>query len=167
MNSKTAATAEKALRNELTAQSLPLSLLGFLLPQAALESAGFTSKVSSVNNFTGIKHSANGFSYDSGIKPPEGGPNYAGYKTPELWAKDYLRIIKRMGAHKASTSDEFLNILKAKGYFGASLESYKKAFNSWLPQLKKMFASVQFQSAAGAAIVFVLLIFYFLLKNER
>jgi hypothetical protein len=144
MNNEIAEKVRQALTKEMLAQKINLRFLSYFLPQIALETGGFKSKVSIYKNYGGIKHSKNGFSYDSGIKPPEGGANYAGYTTDENFAKDYLRIIKRNGGLEATSANDFIERMKEKGYFHAKLEDYKKAFFSWYPQLKRAFLDLDF-----------------------
>lgn len=144
LNKADALRAKQALEIEMKAQGLPLPLLSYSMLQLAHETAGFQSRVSKVNNLSGIKYSKNGFGYDSGIKPPanEGNTSYAGYKTYGDWAKDYLRIIKRMGADKATSLDNFSAILKKGGYYTDSQSNYIAALKSWLPQMKSVINTV-------------------------
>ena len=163
MNKEIALQAKKALEIEMTAKGIPLKFLTFFLPQMALETAGFKSRVSTVNNFSGIKFNGHGYCFNSGIKSPEGN-NYAGYSSKSLWAKDYLRIAKKDGLLLTKNYNEFLSQLQAKNYFTDTLENYKKAFYSWLPQMNKLFNDISFKEiAAGGGVIMVLIFFTFLI----
>lgn len=141
LNTTYANLAKVALLAEMKNKKQPVRLLPFYMQQLAHETAGFNSRVSKVNNLSGIKYNKNGFAKDSGIESPEGN-NYAAYDNLSLWAKDFLRIIERMGADKAQTIGEFSRILKSKGYYTDKEANYTKALNSWGPQMSKIIADI-------------------------
>lgn len=146
MNKDLANKAKTALLAEMQKQGIQPGYLAFIMPQLAVETAGFNSKVSNVNNLSGHIWAGQKVAYDSGIKKPKGEKpgTYAGYISLDLWAKDYLYTLQKMGALKAKSIDEFAAILKSKGYYEADQSIYQKALNSWLPQLKKMFTDIDF-----------------------
>jgi hypothetical protein len=161
MNTDKAKQAQQALISALNDIGADTKKLSLLMRQAAHESAGFKSRVSSVNNLTGIKwapKSAIKGEFDSGIKSPEGN-NYSAFTDFNAWAKRYVQILnKRTNSPlQAKTVTDFAARLKAHNYYTATLESYTKALLSWGPQIDKLAAPV-----TVSAVVVLLIILTFL-----
>lgn len=158
MNRAIAEQAKQAVSEELKARNIPASNLCFLLPQMMVETAGFTSKLTNINNFTGIIYVGQSLANDSGIPLPAkeremyGDYNYASFDSVRNWTKEYLNILQRKKVIPAKDLSDFANKLKAGRYFTASLEDYKKALCSWLPQLKKTFSDIDFSALTRKAI---------------
>ena len=173
MNKDNAILAKEAIEKELTAQNIPLRFMSFIMPQLAVETGGFESKVSkNANNLSGMTYAGQHWAKDSGISLPAaevakyGKRNYAAYPSYSFWAKDYISWLKRKGIFEATTLDGFADSLKEKGYFTAKIEDYKKALNSWKPQLTKLFSDIDFKTGAEiTGLVLILFIFTFLFIN--
>ena len=161
MNTDKAKQAQQALVMALNNIGADPKKLPLLMRQAAHESAGFNSRVSSVNNLTGIKWSPKSAikgEFDSGIRSPEGN-NYSAFTDYNAWAKRYVQIINR-GTKKpleATTVQDFAARLKANGYFTSTLESYTNGLLSWGPQIDKLAAPI-----TVSAVVVLLIILTFL-----
>ena len=140
MDPAQAAKAKAVIVKVVESEGLPTTFINLAMLQLAHETGGFKSKISRVNNLSGIKYSVNGYGRNSGILPPknEGPTPYAAYDTLELWAKDYLRILKKSNAHRATSIEDFASRLKSKGYFTDTLSNYTKALKSWQPQISRL-----------------------------
>jgi hypothetical protein len=164
MNTEKAKQAQQALLSALNDIGADPKKLPLLMRQTAHESGGFKSRVSSVNNLTGIKwapKSAIKGEFDSGIKSPEGN-NYSGFTDLNAWAKRYVQIINR-GPKKpieATTVTDFAERLKANKYYTDTLANYTKALLSWGPQIDKLAAPI-----TVSAVVVLLIILIFLTLN--
>lgn len=110
----------------------------FIMAQTGLETEGFTSNVSQVdNNFSGIKYSKNGYG-SLGVQSPEGN-HYAHYDTPEDWAKDMLRVlsIDRGAGVPLDTNSlvDYNNALKGTipnlAYYGIDAQTYLSFLKSY------------------------------------
>lgn len=170
VDTNNALRAKQALEIEMKAQRMPLRLLDYFMPQLAHETAGFTSRVAkAANNLSGIKYSKNGYGKDSGIRSPEGN-NYAAYASYGEWAKDFLRIIKRMGADKAQSVQEFTSLLKKGKYYTDTQSNYTNALLSWVPQMKKFISktvdSIKENPIPVIAIAIVVIGLLFISKNN-
>lgn len=165
LNKQNAAAAHAALSAEISKQGISASFLPLAMLQLSHETAGFNSRVSRVNNLSGIKYVKQAYAKDSGIVSPEGN-NYAAYNSYNDWAKDYLRIIKRMGADKASSIAEFAAILKKKGYYTDTQKNYEKGLISWRNQVGKMFSDVAgvIANNPGTTIIAILLLTFLIIK---
>lgn len=145
-----------------TPERLRLAML-----QVAVETGGFKSRVSKVNNMSGIKYSpksAIAGEYDSGIKSPEG-DNYSGYTDLNVWAKRYVQIVNRGSKpFEAATINDFAERLKKNKYFTAPLEEYKKALASWVPQIGKLKQPVLLSVFVFLAVLFIT---YTIINNGR
>jgi hypothetical protein len=166
MNTSNAQAAKKALSNELTKRGIPLGYLAFTMPQLAVETGGFESRASKVNNLSGMVFVGQAGAYNSGIQKPKGEKKgtYAGYKSLDLWAADYVKTLIKMGAFAARSLDEYATILKAHGYFEAELPLYKKALNSWLPQMKKLMSEIDFLTPNLLPAIIILFITFIILS---
>ena len=164
MNKELARQAKDAIVKEFAARKIPSENLSFVLPQMLVETAGFTSKVSRVNNLSGIIFVGQKLAYDSKIALPErerelyGNYTYAGFTSVDNWAKEYLNILQRKKVIPAKNLTDFAQKLKSAKYFTASLKDYEKALSSWLPQLKKMFLDVDFTAMTAASPVILILV---------
>lgn len=172
MNKELARQAKNAIVKEIAARKIPAENLSFILPQMLVETAGFTSNVSRVNNLSGIIFVGQKLAYDSGIPLPAkertkyGNYNYAGFKSVDNWAKEYLNILQRKNIIPAKNLTEFAQKLKSERYFTATLPDYEKALFSWLPQLKNLFRDVDFTAVQSLPLpllmaAILLLIFSF------
>jgi hypothetical protein len=107
------------------------------------ETAGATSNLSKDYNYSGIKYVKQPGATPGRAAPAnEGGGFYAKYASPALWARDFKRIISlnRSGQGRpidAGTATLYLGRLKANGYYGAPLATYKKAVDSWYGKFLK------------------------------
>ena len=104
----------------LRGAGFPERLLVYLIAQSAHETDGGISPLTKVNNWSGIKWSPNG--YATG-KQANG---YATYKTPDLWAKDYFRVLSLAPGRPidAISAQDFLDRLYRNGYFGKTKSGY-------------------------------------------
>ena len=160
MNKDLSAKAIGVLGVEIKKQGLPSSFLNLAMLQLAHETGGFNSRVSRLNNLSGIKFSKNGFGYDSGVKPPpnEGNTSYAAYKSLNDWAKDYIRIVRKSGAQNAKTIQEFAAKLKAARYYGDTVERYTKGLLSWTGQLKDIVGEIPINTTNTTDTILILII---------
>lgn len=111
------------------------ALLPYIIAQAKLETANFSSSVYRANkNYFGIKWINRPTQKNAvrGLLSPEGN-FYASFKTDLDSLIDLLRIfeIKAMPL-KVKDGNEYATALKDRGYFTAGLESYQKNLNYWL-----------------------------------
>jgi hypothetical protein len=110
------------------------NILPYLIAQLAFETAFFTDpKLKTLNNPGGITWNANynkrpGTSKGS-LRPPKEGGNYVKFDNLEIAVKDYLRIVNKKGPlgkpTEASTLENFVDRLKANGYFTDDKQKYK------------------------------------------
>jgi uncharacterized FlgJ-related protein len=114
----------------------------YVVAQARLESANYTSNVfKNNNNLNGMKYIGQA-NATKGTKSPEG-DYYAKWKTPEDSAKDvveryYAKTIKGVTPAQlknASDTTEFANLLKERGYYGVSASQYQSGLYSKLMQI--------------------------------
>jgi len=111
------------------------ALMPFILAQAKLESANFTSKVYLTDhNYFGMKfiNGRRGQVASQGLKSPEG-DYYAHYLTDSASVLDLLKWFEYKN-FPVSVSDarEYATELKNRNYFGAPLESYIKILETYL-----------------------------------
>lgn len=173
MNKAIAVQAKSALQKEIARRNLPPGLIAFLMPQLAVETAGFNSKLAAHNNLSGIIYAAQPLAYNTGIKKPKGEApgTYAGYTTINKWAADYIDTLTRnfpLTLH-AKTFAEFTAALKngrgGRQYMEAEESTYLKALRSWIPQLSKMFGDINFSASAVIPVILVIAVLtYFLTK---
>jgi flagellum-specific peptidoglycan hydrolase FlgJ len=133
--------------NLLKKEGVNENILPYLLAQLALESNYFTSNVYKLNNNpAGITWNNNylkrfGTSKGSARPASEGGV-YVKFDTLETAAKDYLRIVNKTSKLgkpiEADTLENFVDRLKANGYFTDDKQKYKtglisinKRLSSW------------------------------------
>lgn len=170
MNKEVAAKAKAAIIKEMEAQKINPLLLDTIMAQLAHETGGFKSKLTLKNNLSGIKYSVNGYGKNSGILPPknEGKTPYAMYDTIDDWAKDHFRIIKRIGAHKATNTKQFAEMLKKGNYYTDTLSNYTRALISWLPQVKGLTPEIK-KTIIGTGLIIAIgaLSFYFLIYKNK
>ena len=104
--------------------------------QVMFETGGLKSRVSGDdNNFSGIKFINKPYQHATrGRKSPEG-DYYAHYSSPEDWARDFRRVISLRNvktrnsaggpaAIEATSLRDYVNRLKANGYFGGNQDIY-------------------------------------------
>jgi hypothetical protein len=122
------------LYNLLLKNKVNENIIPFLIAQLAFETAFFTDpKLKTLNNPGGITWNPNynkrpGTSKGS-LRPPKEGGNYVKFDSLELAIKDYLRIINKKSSLgrpiEADTLENFVDRLKANGYFTDSIQKYK------------------------------------------
>lgn len=139
---------------------VPANVLPWVVAQVAHETADFKSALLyDHNNASGITFANKPALQKNAVKgrplPEDPRYNYAKFATLKDWAVDYIRIINR-GANKplsANTVDEFINRLKANGYFTAPLETYRAAIKKFL----KKYGGISPAIGGSAAIILLLL----------
>jgi hypothetical protein len=133
--------------NIFSGLGVPANKVAWLVAQVAHETADFKSKLLYDHNnasgivFTGRKTQKNA---TKGRPLPEAPQyNYAMFATIKDWAIDYLRVLNlRNKPIAANTPDEFINRLKANGYFTANIDAYKKSFLKYLAKYGKVAAPI-------------------------
>jgi len=174
MNNKAAQQAEKALSSEIARRKLPAALIPILLAQLAVETAGFTSKLSAkYNNLSGIIWAGQKGAFDSMVQKPKGEAKgtYAAYNTVQEWASDYIDTLQRNfpQALNATNFSQFTAALKngrgGREYMEATQDSYLKALRSWVPQLSALFRDMPFNFTTVVPALVILFITYFLLNK--
>jgi hypothetical protein len=111
------------------------NIVPYLLAQMAFETAFFTDPKlqAPLNNPGGITWNPNynkrpGTSKGS-LRPPKEGGNYVKFDSLEVAIKDYLRIVNKKGPlgkpTEANTLENFVDRLKANGYFTDDKQKYK------------------------------------------
>jgi flagellum-specific peptidoglycan hydrolase FlgJ len=99
----------------------PRNILPFMLAQIALETGHYKNVGSADNNLSGIKYvGQKGATPGSPAPKNEGKAAYAKYATYEDWAKDFLRILTRVGKARplnATTPTEYAHALALNGYY--------------------------------------------------
>lgn len=168
MNNEKAQQAEKALRKAFAERNLPLSKLPWVMAQVAHETGGFTSRVSSTNNLSGIKYvPGNKFGAVKGILSPEG-DYYAAYPSYDNWARQYLyEITKKINPLAADTIEGFVSRLKQNGYFGATESSYLAALKSWKNTITKFLKMNWPEIATGSALLLLVVAIGVLLYIQK
>jgi hypothetical protein len=116
--------AEALKRQGVSADTMP-----FLLAQVAFETGHFKNAGARLdNNFSGIRYfGQKGATAGTPAPKNEGAAPYAHYATPDDWAKDYIRILTRVGKARpleAKTPEQFAHALKLNGYYTASESQY-------------------------------------------
>lgn len=138
-------TNEELIFNTARADGMPQILATIIVAQAKHETGNFTHRF-----FTTGKN-AFGYSYVSGAKwqLPTPGPKadngvaiaqYATIENSVHELTDWIKRRQKEGAFPAdlstiSTAAQYAQLLKNKGYFGASLSSYTAALENWLKKM--------------------------------
>lgn len=122
--------AEALKRQGVKAENLP-----FLLAQVAFETGHYKNAGARIdNNFSGIRYFGQaGATAGTPAPKNEGKAPYAHYADADAWAKDYLRILTRVGKAKplqATTPEEFAHALKLNGYYTADESKYAAGIKS-------------------------------------
>lgn len=106
------------------------ALLPYIVAQAKLESANFTSRVYMTdNNMFGMKVGSSG---TPGLKSPEG-DFYEHYKNDGDSLQDLLGWLdKKNFPVRVSSSDEYAIELRKRGYFTATLQLYQDGLKRYL-----------------------------------
>lgn len=158
----------KTKTNKYTAQDfynmfaglVPANILPYIVAQVAHETADFNSKLLyDHNNATGIifanKPAVQKNATKGRVLPEDIRYNYAKFDSIKDWAVDYVRIINR-GKNKpltATTVEEYVNRLKAKGFFTATLESYLAGVKRYMKKYSKLAPA-----ATGGAVALILVL---------
>jgi hypothetical protein len=115
----------------------PVTSLPFVIAQLAFETGHFKSSEALVdNNLSGIKFMGqNGATRGQYLNPnaQEAGGFYAHYNTIDDWAKDYLRILNKVGNARpleATNAADFVHALKQNKYFEGNENQYTKGVDS-------------------------------------
>jgi len=122
--------------------------LSYLIPQIAWETGHFQSKVMDIdNNFSGIKYEhQNGATPGSPAPKNEGPKPYAHFNSPEDWAKDHLRILRKVGKARpleATSLQDYVSRLKRNGYFTDTEANYFKGLDSLQSMYKPLILALQ------------------------
>jgi hypothetical protein len=159
-----ATKAQQAFAVILKEKGKPMSQLRLLMLQAAHETGGFKSRLSTVNNLSGIKYSPKSAilgESNSGILSPEGN-YYSKFDSIDSWARRHYQIVNR-GANKpidAQTIQDFAARLKANKYYTDTLTNYTKGLLSWQRSIDRLPAPILISSSLVLFAV-ILAIFYF------
>lgn len=165
MDTKTASKyTAKDFANLFAGIGVPANKIAWLVAQVAHETGDFKSRLLYDHNngsgivFTGKKTQKNA---TKGRPLPENPQyNYAIFATIKDWAIDYLRILNlKTKPIAANTPDEFVNRLKANGYFTANIDAYKKSFMKYLKKYGNIAPPI-----AGALLLFLGIGWLFLAK---
>jgi len=154
------------------------NIVPYLLAQIAFESAFFTDpKLKTLNNPAGITWNVN-YNKRSGtskgsLRPPKEGGNYVKFDSLETAIKDYLRIVNKKGSlgkpTEASTLENFVDRLKANGYFTDDKQKYKTGLISINKRLSTWndYASLSKKKSnlAGITPIFILLAIGYIAKK--
>ena len=138
----------KKILNALISAGAPVVSIPFLMAQVAHETGDFDSRVfRENNNASGImfinkplkqKNALRGRAFPRNEWPSPNRPlYYANFATLSDWAIDYLRIIGRTVLN-STTIEDYAVKLKNRGYYTASLFSYRAALISHLDRIKKL-----------------------------
>ena len=127
--------AGKALLNA----GAPRNILPIMLAQIALETGHYKNVGSADNNLSGIKYvGQKGATAGSPAPKNEGKAPYAKYASYDDWAKDFLRILTRVGKARplnASNPTEYAHALALNGYYDPKGEAnYTRILNSLTPK---------------------------------
>jgi hypothetical protein len=152
----------------LFAGLVPANILPYIVAQVAHETADFKSKLLyDHNNASGIvfanKPALQKNATKGRVLPEDSRYNYAKFATLKDWAVDYIRIINR-GKNKplaAPTVEEYVNRLKANGFFTATLESYLTGVKKFMKKYSKLTPAT---TGGGVAIILVLVAVALLVK---
>lgn len=145
------------------------NILPFVVAQVAHETGNFKSKLlADHNNGSGITFINKPNVQKNAVKgrPLPENPKYfyAKFDTLQDWANDHVRVLKlKSKPIEATNVDDFVNRLKANGYFTAPIELYKKAVTKFYNQYKNLAPS----PAAGGGIIAVILIAAFLIYKYK
>lgn len=153
----TAQQIDQEIYNAATAAGFMDQAARFIVAQARLESADYTSNVfKNNNNMYGMKYVAQALATRGTLAPlsersascKAGGAcknsdHYAKYATPADSAKDVinrlyqktLRGIMPAQLKTASTPDVFADLLKKRGYYGVTVEQYAKGLKAKLKKI--------------------------------
>lgn len=160
-----ATKAQQAFAVILKEQGKPMSQLRLLMLQAAHETGGFKSRLSTANNLSGIKYrpkTAILGESNSGILSPEG-DYYSKFDSIDSWARRHYQIVNR-GTNKpidAQTIQDFAARLKANKYFTDTLTNYTKGLMSWQRTIDKLPAPILISSSLVLLIAVVALYYFY------
>ena len=119
--------------------------ISWVMSQIAFETGHYKNQGTlKDNNLSGIKfYGQPGATPGSKAPSSEGTNPYAHYESILDWAKDYIRIMNKVGKYRpleASSVEEFVTRLKKNGYFGGDLNDYirgvKSLVNFYKPFIK-------------------------------
>jgi len=138
--------------------------LPFMLAQVCFETGWFSNTGAiAYNNYSGIKYTDSGLQLNSTPSPvmsPEGDP-YAVFNTAKDWAIEYVRIISK-GTNEplqATNLTDYVNDLKANGYFTADTTTYLNGLQSILDNnisgLMPQIYGVAVSWVLGIAVTFI------------
>lgn len=138
----------KKILNALISAGAPVVSIPFLMAQVAHETGDFDSRVfRENNNASGImfinkplkqKNASRGLAFPRKEWPAPNRPlYYANFATLSDWAVDYLRLIGRT-VLSSKTIEDYAVKLKNRGYYRATLSSYRAALISHLNRLQKL-----------------------------
>lgn len=122
--------SQALINNGVKRENLP-----FLLAQVAFETGHYKNAGARIdNNFSGIRYfGQKGATPGTPAPKNEGKAPYAHYENADAWAKDYLRILTRVGKARpleATTPEQFAHALKLNGYYTAPESDYAKGIRS-------------------------------------
>lgn len=122
--------------------------LSYLIPQIAWETGHFKSAVMDTdNNYSGIKYvGQSGATPGSKAPGNEGKAPYAHFNSPQDWAKDHLRILKKVGKARpleATSLQDYVSRLKKNGYFTDTEANYYKGLDSLQNMYKPLILALQ------------------------
>jgi hypothetical protein len=166
MDTKKTTTNETTAANfarMFTELNAPPLVIPFLVAQVAYETGNFKSKLlKDHNNASGIVWTGKASQKNAtkGRPLPEA-PQYfyAKFDTLKDWARDYIRVLNlRNKPIQAASADDFIQRLKANGYFTAPIEQYRKGFMTYLKKYGKI------APPAAGALLLLIGVAYLLLK---
>lgn len=145
--SKQTAVLSQAATSLLKA-GLPKEKLQFVLPQLAFETGHFKSDVlNKDNNLSGITFVGQAGA-TKGVKMPAADSltgYYAHFNSVDDWAKDYLRIMNKVGKYRpleATNIQDFSHRLKLNKYYQADEKTYTNGLISIQNIFKPLFNSI-------------------------
>jgi flagellum-specific peptidoglycan hydrolase FlgJ len=122
----------------------------YIYAQLALESADGTSKLSSHNNFGGIKYQSGAAGETKGSISPEHDA-YAYFDSTDAFASKYEATLKSKGIQNSSSLEDFNNKLKAGGYYTDNSAHYLSMLKSKVKDYNAM-GGVKLHSTGGMSI---------------
>jgi len=116
-------------------QGVSRDVLPFILAQVAFETGHYKNAGARIdNNFSGIRYfGQSGATAGTPAPKNEGSAPYAHYADANAWAKDYIRILNKVGNARpleAKTPEQFAHALKLNRYYTADEAQYTQGIKS-------------------------------------
>jgi len=153
-------TIDERIYNQAAASGMPPILCTLIVAQARHETGNYTSNAfTQCNNCFGYKYVGQALSTGPCVTSSEG-DKYAKYASVEDSVKELAAWIKRRqqggifpeNLSTITTPDQYAQLLKNAGYYGASVSEYVNGLIYWL---QKIGSSIGTKESTGALLIII------------